>query len=212
MLARICWTVAAAAGCLLGAIGVLALPARALVGWVGVGLFVGAVCFLYLFQSESGPRPTNKAARRVAARFSAASAAATVAAYLVLAGLVAVLGNAGAVVILMLLATAGLWTWWWRHAGRDPGQPTTRIPRPTRPAVPSIMPGTASIQELCAAWCRSYWLLHDLPPGLGRCQVVNIRECLLDELERRDPAGFQRWLQTGARAGSDPRRYLTTGG
>jgi len=32
---------------------------------------------------------------------------------------------------------------------------------------------------------------------------------LLDELERRDRAGFQRWLSTGARAASDPSRYIS---
>jgi hypothetical protein len=33
---------------------------------------------------------------------------------------------------------------------------------------------------------------------------------LLDAIERRDRDGFTRWLETGARAGSDPGRYLTT--
>ena len=44
----------------------------------------------------------------------------------------------------------------------------------------------------------------------ARCDIVRMRECLLDVLERRDRDGFTRWLDTGARAGSDPGRYLGT--
>jgi len=33
--------------------------------------------------------------------------------------------------------------------------------------------------------------------------------CYLDELERRDPAGFRRWINDGARAAGDPARYIT---
>ena len=44
----------------------------------------------------------------------------------------------------------------------------------------------------------------------ARCDIVHLRECLLDELERRDRGGFTRWLDMGARAGSDPGRYLST--
>jgi len=37
---------------------------------------------------------------------------------------------------------------------------------------------------------------------------VLVRQRMLDELERRDRAGFERWLSTGARAASDPSRYI----
>jgi hypothetical protein len=59
------------------------------------------------------------------------------------------------------------------------------------------------------AWHRSYWLLHDLPSGPVCSDVITIREQLLDELAQRDPAGFARWLHSGARASSEPSRYLT---
>jgi len=36
--------------------------------------------------------------------------------------------------------------------------------------------------------------------------LMLLRQRLLDELERRDRAGFGRWLSTGARAASDPSR------
>jgi hypothetical protein len=37
---------------------------------------------------------------------------------------------------------------------------------------------------------------------------VQRRVAALDELERRDPAGFARWLAAGATAGSNPAQYL----
>jgi hypothetical protein len=75
---------------------------------------------------------------------------------------------------------------------------------------PQVVPGELSTPELCLAWRRSYFALLDVPAGPGRCEIVRIRERLLDEIERRDRDGFTRWLATGARAGSDPGRYLTT--
>jgi hypothetical protein len=66
-----------------------------------------------------------------------------------------------------------------------------------------------STRELCLAWRRSYLTLLDLPPGPARWEIARIRQCLLDELERRDRDGFTRWLDAGARASSDPGRYLS---
>jgi hypothetical protein len=71
--------------------------------------------------------------------------------------------------------------------------------------------GTLSTPELCLAWRRSYLTLVDLPAGSARCELVAMRQSMLDELERRDSAGFQRWLDDGARAGGDPGRYLAAG-
>jgi hypothetical protein len=65
-----------------------------------------------------------------------------------------------------------------------------------------------SIAQLCSAWQRTYFVLLDLPAGTPRAAIVHSRGALLDEIERRDPDGFSRWLDTGARAGSDPGRYL----
>ena len=49
----------------------------------------------------------------------------------------------------------------------------------------------------------------DESAGQTECTRVRTREHLLNEIERRDPLGFQRWLATAPRPGSDPRRYLT---
>ena len=174
-------------------------------------------------------RPGDPAAGTVAARAAVTAATVTVAACPILAGLAVVSGAVAALVIPIVLATTALWMWRGGLAKPDHSATTSRVlglaqPGHTQPglgtdppqsrvtaALPAITPGRASTPQLCVAWRRSYWLLHDLPQGPARCDVVAIREAILDELERRDPAGFQQWLQAGARAGSDPRRYLITG-
>jgi hypothetical protein len=43
-----------------------------------------------------------------------------------------------------------------------------------------------------------------------RHALVDRRLQALDELERRDPAGFARWLADGATVDSDPARYVSS--
>jgi hypothetical protein len=40
--------------------------------------------------------------------------------------------------------------------------------------------------ELCLAWRPSYLALLDVASSPARSNIVRMRECLLDELERRD--------------------------
>jgi antibiotic biosynthesis monooxygenase (ABM) superfamily enzyme len=42
----------------------------------------------------------------------------------------------------------------------------------------------------------------------SRAAIVRRREAVLDELERRDPAGFARWLASGPLSATDPSRFL----
>ena len=109
--------------------------------------------------------------------------------------------------VILFLALAGL-PWSWRELRRDRGG----APRstPDRPVFLLVVAAEVPTAELCLAWRRSYLSLLDLPPGPARDRVVSLRRELLDELERRDRAGFGRWIDTGARAGSDPGRYLST--
>lgn len=224
MLARICWTLTAAAAVLISAVGVLSQPLAVLAGWLALGLVIGLCAAILAHTAHPGTDPAAGAGRGVGPlRAGAAGGVATVAVCLVLAGLVAIFGAASAIVLPLLLAAAGVWAWDRRRTWRDVARSATRLVAPPRdgarvaaaPAtvattLPTITPESASTPALCAAWCRSYWLLRELPPGPGCALVISTRERLLDELERRDPAGFHRWLQTGARAGSDPGRYLST--
>ena len=45
----------------------------------------------------------------------------------------------------------------------------------------------------------------------ARAALVARREEALDELERRDPAGFARWLAAGPTLASDPAGYVHGG-
>jgi len=65
-----------------------------------------------------------------------------------------------------------------------------------------------STPQLCLAWRSSYLRLHRATSGPATAHIVLVRQRMLDELERRDRAGFERWLSTGARAASDLSRYI----
>jgi hypothetical protein len=62
--------------------------------------------------------------------------------------------------------------------------------------------------QLCRALERSYDPIND-PSGQTEWTLLLMREQLLDEIERRDPTAFNRWLTTAPSPGDDPGRYLT---
>jgi hypothetical protein len=71
--------------------------------------------------------------------------------------------------------------------------------------------GALSIEQICLGWQRSYVELHRHPTGsVAWADCGRRRRHYLDELERRDPEGFARWLSAGARAASDPGRFIPT--
>lgn len=67
---------------------------------------------------------------------------------------------------------------------------------------------TMSTTELVLAWRRSYAELGRARSATDVHRLATRREQLLDELERRDGLGVQQWLRSGARAASDPSRFL----
>ncbi|MEU8225028.1 hypothetical protein [Kribbella sp. NPDC048915] len=67
-----------------------------------------------------------------------------------------------------------------------------------------------SIEELCGVWSET---ATQLAQGTGlrdRQAVAEVRRICLDEFERRNPAGFHRWLEAGAPA--NPSHYLLPAG
>lgn len=62
--------------------------------------------------------------------------------------------------------------------------------------------------DLCMAWRSSYVALDRATSPIGKLRAVEIREVLLDELERRNAAGLEAWFRSGARAAGWPDRYL----
>jgi hypothetical protein len=67
-----------------------------------------------------------------------------------------------------------------------------------------------STLQLCGALRRSYLSGPDDTTGHELTRAW-MRGRLLDEIERRDPLGFNRWLAATPCAGSDPGRHLTPG-
>lgn len=72
------------------------------------------------------------------------------------------------------------------------------------------VPRSLTDAQLCLAWRASFTALQRSTGLAHRGRLVAARQGYLDELERRDPSGFRRWLAAGARPGSDPTKYLTT--
>ncbi len=93
---------------------------------------------------------------------------------------------------------------------RPTAAPAMPPPLVRRPLDAPPMP-TLPTPDLCWEWRRSYLAVTRASKPDELIPIVALRAAYLDELERRDPTGFRRWLDNGARAASDPARYLTSG-
>jgi hypothetical protein len=96
----------------------------------------------------------------------------------------------------------------------------TRLPSADRPvridaraeAGRLLRPVTAlSTAELGQEWLRTSDVLAGGLDATSRASLVARREEALDELERRDPAGFARWLAAGPTLASDPAGFVQDG-
>lgn len=104
------------------------------------------------------------------------------------------------------------WTAPSHPAPPEPSPPSTvAAPTPPRPKAPAHQPGedTASLRslsyaELCRAWQDTYVDLEGTGDAAVRSQLAALRRAYLDEMERRDPAGFTRWLADVGRAAANP--------
>lgn len=64
------------------------------------------------------------------------------------------------------------------------------------------------VDALCAAWRRSYFQLLDARRTPATAAIVQYRQCILDEIDHRDPHGLSRWLASGPRAAGNPLPFL----
>jgi hypothetical protein len=149
---------------------------------------------------------------------AALAIAGTVGVLLVVSGSAAMLGGP---VTVGLLAAAVLA--WLLRSGRRSDAAGARAPR-GRAAVPEVVALTrvaepvdpGPVSALSTAALGREWLRTSaaLAGGLGaaaRRSIVERREATLDELERRDPDGFARWISTGPAPGSDPSVFVRGG-
>ncbi len=196
------------AGLVLGTVGAVAAPLL-LPCWIVVGAVVGAMVYARTVERTTAATPV---ARRECRRLGIVVGAVSAVGCAVVVGLAFLLGAVSGPVILLLalLGARPMWRGLQRARAWRPAPPTAPPVR-DRPVIAPVVAPEASTAELCLAWRRSYLALLDTPPGSDRDHIVSLRRDLLDELDRRDPAGFSRWIDTGARAGGDPGRYLGTG-
>lgn len=184
-----------------GALAVVGGLTLRLPGLVAVGLAgVVAACLAAGVAGES--RPAQPAVVEAAWR----AGVATVAVLLILSG-TAVLG--GAVLTLLVAgAAAAVWIVLWVVR-------TSRGSRPAAPGQQSAFPlppvSSLSTGDLGREWVRTTTALGGLLDARTRAAIVVRRQQTLDELERRDPDGFARWLAGLPLAGSDPSGDLRHG-
>jgi hypothetical protein len=96
-----------------------------------------------------------------------------------------------------------------------PSAAAREVLSPEEPGARFVAPETGHLErramaDLIHAWRYSFLLLATARADPIRlAQIGEQRRAYLDELARRDPAGFRRWIDSGARAAGDPTRYLT---
>jgi hypothetical protein len=143
------------------------------------------------------------------------AAAATAAVIVLVTGLVVLAGGTGAAVVIGLATVTGgvrwaLTTWLPRRAGARISDPGPGTVFPALAPAPAWQPPVSGLptSDLGSEWLRTTWALsRQVGPG-ERQDIIRRRQETLDELERRDPDGFARWLAGGPAAGSDPAVFV----
>jgi hypothetical protein len=162
---------------------------------------------------------------RRAARGAAWKAAGSTVATIMLVVGVGVLAGGAAATLFSVLAMAtggavwlgrGLWARSTGRSGRD--RAPAAAAAPVAPlALAGWLDGSSSpvsllpISGLGSEWSRTTAALACGLEPTARLAVVRRRQEVLDELERRDPAGFESWLVAGAATNSDPASFLRSG-
>ncbi|HZZ47793.1 MAG TPA: hypothetical protein VFE65_12985 [Pseudonocardia sp.] len=126
----------------------------------------------------------------------------------IVCGVVVVVGTVAAARELYLLYADA--------ANRPSVPPATAVPSPAPPPRPPVRSPRGTYRELstpqlCWALRSSYLSGPCRAVGQPDCAWLGARGNLLDEIEHRDPAGFNRWLESLPQADDDPARYLTPG-
>lgn len=190
----------------LAVVGGLALGVPGLVALLVAAALVGATTAGMVRESPGADRGAALDAGVRAAGWTAG-------ALLVVAGLAALAGGLIAVLVGAAVAGAVVGT---RLRRSRAGQGRTERPAPVRhlpvrPEGPTLlMPPVdgLSTRALGDEWLRSTVLLTARLDPVVRRAIVARREAVLDELERRDPGGFARWLAAGPIPGSDPAAHV----
>ncbi|TFV61826.1 hypothetical protein E4P41_09100 [Geodermatophilus sp. DF01-2] len=184
----------------LAVVGGLALRPPGLVA-VGLAAVVSA-CLAGGVVRESRPE------RHAIVEAAWKAGAATVAVLLVLSG-TAVLGGTVLTLLVAGAAAAGWTGVWLVRTHRAPAPPAVAEFRP--PSFPLPPVSSLSTGDLGREWVRTTTALNGRLDARTREAIVVRRQQTLDELERRDPDGFARWIAGVPMPGSDPSGDLRRG-
>lgn len=198
---------------LVAVVGGLALRGPGLVA-VAVAAALAASLGWGTARESTGPSTRSNTEAAVLA------AAWTVGVLLVLTGTSVLAGGVAAALLAGAGAVAALVVWVVRTP-KDEAAPVTSYGNvaasATRPAVlrreyPAARPpapvGALSTEELGHEWLESSAALAGRLDPATRSALVLRRQQALDELERRDPEGFLRWLTTGPVPDRDPSEFV----
>lgn len=158
---------------------------------------VGAVAW----SKRSAPRPAVSAAAAAATVVAGAAGAAV--GMLALAGLI---GSAGVGVFAAAPALVALAVWVRRRHHRRPGPTAPTTTEPT--ALPTASLTALSNTELARRWERSYVDLVAARDVATLDRLCTERRHQLDEIERRNPVGFRRWIRSGNWVRGDSAPFL----
>jgi hypothetical protein len=194
-------------GGVLAAVGGLALRAPGVVAVGVAGLLAGLT-------AAAIAHDTPARTLRATVEAGALATAGTVGVLLVVSGTATLLGGPVTVGLLAAAVLAVL-----LRCGRRPEAAGSAARRPA--AVPTLtlvvdpadaLPVTSlSTAALGREWLRTTAALAGGLDAIARRAVVERRGATLDELERRDPRGFVRWISEGPLPGSDPAEYVRGG-
>lgn len=199
------WWVAVAVGWVVACpLAVLTVATGALV----VLALLAAACAASVGASTAAVEMPITERIRYISRYALVGAVSAVAAI----GLVAGLGPLGLLIVASGVATSPpVWqrVYVWRRR-RQLAEYDAQIPRDERTLrEPQHRPvSELSTPDLVMGWRASFASLNKAHTTASMSRVVARRQQYLDELERRDPDGLHRWLNSGARAASDPTEYL----
>ncbi len=190
--ARVARLAAGFAAVCLGLLGVV-------FGSSAVATGAAVVAFLAGFGGYASAQRNGRRAAPVVARFALTGAAAVA----VLGGVVFLVGP----IAVPLAAVAAVAAVWRSRVGRR-GGPAAPAGEPVEPAEPDDDLATLTNAQLGREWRRSHsWLLRArTAEELG--MVCRLRRRQLDEIERRDPSGFRRWLDGGSWVRGDSAPFL----
>jgi hypothetical protein len=203
---------------LVGVAGGLALRGPEIVAVGVAGVLAGCMAAGITRETPVGFR------RRSTLEAAVSAGAMTVGVLLLIAGVTALAGGPVAflavlgVVVALLVARLARG----RRASMSPTDRTAGPPhsgavqpdrRQSRAELASLLPPVAMLttSELGQEWTRTGGVLAGRLDPAAREALVARRQEALDELERRDPAGFDRWMAAGPTLSSDPAGYVQGG-